>query len=442
MSTNYSQIQKILASDPSAGDYFGQAVALSTSGHVVLVGRPHSSDISTSSPVGAGAASVFRFRQSDAQWVDQFEFAANTPVNGDLFGWSAAISAHGLVAVIGAPQSGGSGNGGACIFVDSDTFWIQQTGLFASDGQPGDQFGASVATSAQGHTVLVGAPNAKIGAFSNQGAVYIFQFNGVSWVPQQKIDDIQTGQGNLFGTAVAMSLADDDTALIGATQQTGGNRGLAYIFTRTGITWTEQQTIQNPNVSGGANFGVSVALSGSGPTQIALVGANLDTIGSNSQQGAAYVFMRSDGTWPLQQQLLASDGVANDQFGSSVALGISPEGYDIALIGAAGGNKAYVFKHVSNVWTPFQEITASDSALSVNFGNAVTLTGDGSKGLIGASAFNSNQGGAYLFGAPHSVTAAPGTNNTLISFLPDILITTIVLYGGIVSMFLFNASEE
>lgn len=428
MSTTYSQIQKVTASDPSAGDSFGQAVALSMFGDVALIGRPN---FSTS----AGAVSVFRYSHSDAKWIDQFELAASDQNDDDMFGFSVSLASHGLVAAIGAI---GGFSGSAYIFVNSDTSWVQRQQLLPSDGQSNEEFGYSIATSAGGDTVIVGSWHAAINSNNQQGAAYIFQFNGASWAFQKKIYASDGSANDNFGTAVALS-ADGQTALVGAAQSNTVS-GLAYIFICSDSIWHQQKTIQNPN-PGGICFGTSVALFGQGPTQIALVGSNWDTI-NGSEQGSAYVFIRSDGTWPVQQRLWDPNGAAYDQFGSSVALGRSTEGHDIALIGAAGGNKAYVFKRASDVWTLFQKIVANNSDSSVNFGNTVALTGDGSKGLIGASAFNFDQGSTYFFGASPSNTPAPGTNNKLISFLPDILIATIVLYGGIVGMFLFNASEE
>lgn len=436
MSTSYSQIQRVLASDPNTNDFFGQTIALSTHGHMALIGRPNFN-------TGTGAVSVFTYSHSDARWSDQFEITASDLSVDDFFGSSIALNSNSLVAVIGAHQTG-LNSGKAYVFINSDTFWIQQQRLIASDGNSSDQFGCSVATSAQGHTILVGAQNAQIGSYLNQGAVYIFEYNGTSWLQSDKIFDTSVGPSMAFGTAVAMSSTDNTTALIGAPQPTTGDNGLAFIYTQSDNSWARQYKIENPNTTTGANFGISVALLGSGETQLALVGANSDTINGNIQQGAAYVFMRSDGTWPLQKRLLASDGMASDQFGSSVSLGKTPEGRTIALIGAPGRNKSYIFENAENGWKQIQEIAASDNDLSGNFGNAVTLAGHGLTGLIGDSGFpnNSDQGAAYFFQAPSSFTLAPSADTSLIKFLPDILITIIVLYGGIVSMFLLNASED
>ncbi|MGQ0801790.1 MAG: FG-GAP repeat protein [Pseudomarimonas sp.] len=97
-------------------------------------------------------------------------------------------------------------------------------------------------------------------------------------------------------------------------------------------------------------FGFSVALSG----DTALVGARFDTVGANENQGSAYVFIRSGSTWTLQAKLTAGDGQTNDQFGWSVALagGTALVGALFDDIGAsADQGSAYVFARSGSTWT-------------------------------------------------------------------------------------------
>src|SRR5262249_62047197 len=93
-------------------------------------------------------------------------------------------------------------------------------------------------------------------------------------------------------------------------------QGSAYVFVRSGGVWTQQQKL--PARGGGANdfFGCSVALSG----DTVIVGAFGGDIGSNVDQGSAYVFTRTGTAWTKQQKLTADEGAAFDHFGFSVAL--------------------------------------------------------------------------------------------------------------------------
>src|SRR5688572_17015953 len=123
-----------------------------------------------------------------------------------------------------------------------------------------------------------------------------------------------SSSGDVFGDAVAM---DGDTALIGAygaDNENGANAGAAYVFVRNGTTWTEQQRlIGDPGAL--FSFGAAVAVSG----DTAVVGAFGEDHSGLVNAGAAYVYVRSGTTWSLQQKLTASDATVADAFGGSVA---------------------------------------------------------------------------------------------------------------------------
>jgi hypothetical protein len=188
--------------------------------------------------------------------------------------------------------------------------------------------------------------------------------------------------------------------VIGANfKKVGSNlqQGTVYIFTRSGVAWNQQQEL---TVSDGAArdvFGWSVAVSG----DTAVIGAPDKVIGSNPYQGAAYVFVRGGATWTLQQELAATDAAADDRFGYSVALNA-----DTAVIGAwqksigsnANQGAAYVFVRSGVSWAQLQELTAADGAPSDQFGDSVAVSGDTVVGayqeLIG---YNRYQGAAYVF---------------------------------------------
>ena len=226
--------------------------------------------------------------------------------------------------------------------------FIQQQKLTASDGAAFDQFGNSVSLSADGNTALIGAPGATVGGNANLGAVYVFVNSGGTWSQQQKLTASDGAPSDAFGISLALS-ANGNTVLIGAWNATvGANmfQGAAYVFARSGLTWSQQKKLTASDGAAGDGFGSSVSLSADGNT--ALVGAIFATVGANSEQGAAYVFVKNGGTWGEHQKLTASDGSATDYFGSAVSL--SGDG-STALIGAnaatVGANPyegvAYIF---------------------------------------------------------------------------------------------------
>ena len=315
----------------------------------------------------------------------------------DYFGVSVALSGDtALVGAYGDDVGANSNQGSAYVFTRSGTTWTQQGQLTASDGAADDLFGYSVALS--GDTALVGAWRDDVGANYDQGSAYVFTRSGTTWTPQGKLTASDGEAGDIFGNSVALS---GDTALVGAEyDHVGANsdQGSVYVFTRSGTTWTQQGKLTASDGAAGDYFGISVALSG----DTALVGAYLDNVGANMWQGSAYVFTRSGTTWTQQGKLTASDGAAEDRFGISVALS-----GDTALVGAylddVGANiyqgSAYVFTRSGATWTQQGKLTASDGAADELFGVSVALSGD--TALVGADSdtvgANSDQGSAYFY---------------------------------------------
>jgi len=277
-------------------------------------------------------------------WQLQQKLTASDGAAGDLFGGSVAIS--GDTAVVGAfydDIGSNSEQGSAYVFVRSGTTWAQQQKLTASDGAASDSFGMSVAIS--GDTVVVGAYYNTISPNTMQGSAYVFVRSGGTWAQQAKLVASDGAAGDFFGRAVAVS---EDTAIVGAIGSDIGvveEQGSAYVFVRSGVTWTQQAKLV---ASDGVDidwFGFSVDISG----DTAVVGALYCDIDTNLDQGSAYVFIRSGTTWTQQAKLMASDGAADDLFGRSIAIS-----GDTILVGAdrddIGANvdqgSAYVFRYV------------------------------------------------------------------------------------------------
>ena len=151
--------------------------------------------------------------------------------------------------------------------------------MTAADGAPGDAFGIAVSLSADGNTALVGA------YFRNNqaGAAYVFARSGTTWGQQQELTAADGAPGDAFGVAVALS-ADGNTALVGA--ECDNCTGAAYVFARTGATWTQQAELTAADDNTSDLFGRLAALSTDGDT--ALIGAD----GDNNFTGAAYLFVQ------------------------------------------------------------------------------------------------------------------------------------------------------
>ena len=390
-SDQFSQQQQLTAADGAALDQFGAAVAIS--GDTAIVGAPYDT-------VGANfhQGSVYVFTRSGNTWTQQAQLFANDGAAGDEFGWSVAID--GDTIVVGADADDVFANadqGSAYVFFRSGTTWTQQAHLFANDGSARDHdyFGNSVAI--QGDTVIVGA-YLNDSFHVNQGSAYVFVRSGTTWTLQQHLFAADGTVAEEFGSAVAL---DSDTAAVGAWSDTiSGNtqQGSTYVFVRAGTTWTQQAKLTAADGHTQDFFGGSVAIS----ADTILVGSDWHDIGSNGNQGAAYVFIRTGASWSQQQQLTASDGAASDEFGHAVAiLG------DTAVVGAwlhdvasaLDEGSAYTFTRSGTTWTQEQELAATDSAAGDQFGTSVALSGNtviagAWADVVGA---NANQGTATIF---------------------------------------------
>ncbi len=276
--------------------------------------------------------------------------------------------------------------------VTIDPTFTQQQKLVASDAAAGDIFGSIIAIS--GEMVVVGASFDSGSAGSNQGSAYVFVRSGGAWSEQQKLLASDAAGGDYFGTSVAIS---GETVVVGSPQLNPSKEGSAYVFVRGGGVWSQQQKLLASDAAVDDQFGWSVAISG----ETVVVGAAGDDGAAGSNQGSAYVFVRSGGVWSQQQKLSASDGAAGDEFGYSVA--ISGE---TVVVGARGDDglgvdqgSAYVFVRSSGVWSEQQKLLDLDDVGDSLFGCSVAISGDtvvvGARGWDGPGGVD--QGAADIF---------------------------------------------
>jgi hypothetical protein len=360
---------------------------------------------------GSNSGSAYVFVRSAGVWTEQQKLTASDGATTDLFGVSVAVD--GDTAVIGAlfDDDNGNNSGSAYVFTRSGTSWTQQAKLIASDGAAEDVFGESVAV--DGDTAVIGARlDDDNGAAS--GSAYVFIRSGTTWAQQAKLAAGDAAALDRFGLPVAV---DVDTAVIGAhlDNDNGGNSGSAYVFTRSGTTWTQQQKLTASDGVASDFFGISVAME----ADTAVIGASGDD-DNGSSSGSAYVFTRSATTWTEQAKLSASDGAASDQFGRPVAVDA-----DTAVIGArfndddgTDSGSAYVFTRSAGAWTEQQKLTASDGATNDFFGISVAV--DGNTVIIGALLDDdkgTNSGSAYVFGLL-SGDGGPITSNVVATTNP------------------------
>ncbi len=278
--------QKLTAGDATADDQFGVAVAVG--GPTIFVGANFSDQ-----PSNSDAGAVYRFSQSGTVWTQvQKLIPAGGVILGDHFGESLAVSGSKLV--VGSPGADDpfTAAGSVYVFVEGGGgVYTQQVKISIPSGANGDSFGFSVAI--EGNTLVGGATQyTPIPAQPAYGAAYVYEFNGSTWVSQGRIVASDGASVDRFGYSVAVS---NGIVAVGAREDdttAGPDAGSAYIFTRSGTTWTQQQKIAPTDTFNGDRFGGSIALSFGN----LVVGAAEKALSSPNGQGAVYYFTQINKT--------------------------------------------------------------------------------------------------------------------------------------------------
>jgi hypothetical protein len=346
-----------------------------------------------------------------ANWTEVQKLIAPDGSHDDGFG--STVSLSGDTALIGTLS------GSVYVFTRVGASWMQQAKLLPENDTVGSDFGSAICL--DGDTALIGFPSS--------GSTYVFTRTSTTWTQQAKLLTSENTTSSDFGYSVSLS---GDTALIGIPNANdyGDQSGSAYVFIRTGTTWTQQTKLLSPDGGPGDHFGFSVSVDG----DTALIGEY------NVIWGSAYVFTRTGTNWNIQGKLQDLEGVITNLFATSVSL----DG-DTALIGtketgslpssvfvfirtgtkwtqqakftitgssiwveSVNGNTAliggelvdykgaaYLYIRVGSTWQRQAKLKASDGAMWDYFGCSVSLSGD--TALIGAYGDNNSTGSAYIF---------------------------------------------
>nr|WP_315493195.1 FG-GAP repeat protein [uncultured Rhodoferax sp.] len=462
--STWSQQAYVKAPNVEANDEFGFNVAIS--GNTMVVGAIGEDSNQTTITNGSTASAdnltsragvAYVFVRSGSSWGQQAYLKAPNAEADDEFGTSVAIS--GDTIVVGAnledsnqttitngstasADNSATNAGAAYVFVRSGSSWSQQAYLKAPNAEADDHFGTSVAIS--GDSIVVGANledsnqttitnGSSVSAdnsATNAGAAYVFVRSGSSWSQQAYLKAPNAGAEDRFGTSVAIS---GDTIVVGAYQEdsnqttiTNGSTasadnsaidaGAAYVFVRSGSSWSQQAYLKAPNAEAIDEFSTSVAISGdtivigaaresSSQTTITN-GSTASADNSASTAGAAYVFVRSGTSWSQQAYLKAPNAETEDRFGTSVAIsgdtivvGAETEGSNQATITngstASADNStlyagaAYVFVRSGSSWSQQAYLKASNVGVDDRFGINVAVSSD--TVVVGAYQEDSNQ---------------------------------------------------
>lgn len=321
---------------------------------------------STSSPASLSTPSS-TVEKSEVKYCEGSQLHVDDRSNKYGFGTSVATS--GDTVVVGATKFDSNGtkvkSGSAFVFVKSDSFWNQQAMLLPHDGADDDRFGSSVGI--YGDTAVVGA----WGTNNDQGSAYVFVREGSVWSQQAKLLPGKRSDKARFGWSAGIFA---DSVVVGE-RDTYGGKGRAYVFTRSGLSWMLQASLEPTAPSyGEVKFGYSVAIN----RNTVIVGAQRDDIDRDREDsGSAYVFVRSGLQWTLQAKLFADDASAGASFGYSVSLLDNT-----AIIGTWGDSSigeesgsAYIFARTGrNAWTQLSKLLPAGGKPFDHFGRSVAIS--------------------------------------------------------------------
>jgi hypothetical protein len=396
---------------PAGGVKLGASVAID--GDFLAVGVPSDSSGDPANPADASApdsGAVYVFRRDGATWVqDAYLKAANADAF-DTFGLRVALSGDTLAVAAPGEDSaadpadnGADASGAVYVFRRSAGAWQEEAYLKATNLGVNDAFGSSVAL--DGDVLVAGAPaedsadpaSPDNNALANSGAAYVFRRTGTTWQQEAYLKADNAGAGDALGAAIAV---DGDVLVVGATSEDSARAddpanngalgsGAAYVFRKTGSTWQQEAYLKADNAGAGDAFGTSVALDGAllviGAAGEASSDPNRGDDNTSPGSGAAYVFAH-DAAWSQIAYLKSPDPVANDAFGTSVALSAG-----VLAVGAPGQDRdrlvgsgnvevvdagvVYLYLADSGTWMPETQLGAQQFFDTNDaFGTSVAVT--------------------------------------------------------------------
>jgi hypothetical protein len=466
------QVAYVKASNPHANDHFGNGgtleghgLALSSDGNTMAVGAPYESSAakgingnqSDTSLYSAGA--VYVFTRVNNAWTQQAYIKASNPGQSARFGHVVSLSRDGNTLAVSALYEASAAKGidgdqndksipqaGAVyVFTRTGSAWSQQAYIKASNTgergtekvpDEGDQFGFSIALSADGNTLAAGAiseDSAAKGINGDQndnsqqssGAVYVFTRAGSKWTQQAYVKASNADAMDLFGYAVGLS-ADGNTMAVSAYDEDSSAReingvmdkgrrgsGAIYVFARTGTSWAQTAYLKASNAENGDSLGYDMAISQDGNTIVSGAGdEDCFAAGVNpadkcdndyrtdTSTGAVYVFARIGGTWTQQAFIKSSHPSKEDWFGSRLSL--SGDGNTLGVgaqlengnskgidgnetdLTAEDSGVLYLFQRTGTTWAQKAYVKGSNTEAYDEFGSSMAFSYDGKIMAVGA----------------------------------------------------------
>jgi hypothetical protein len=379
--------------------HFGAAVAVSAGGDTLAVGAPgEASSVPGVNPeqsneLAPDSGAVYVYARGSTGWGLQARVKASDAIAGAAFGWSLALSADGSALAVGAPYAE-SGRGAAYLFSRGENGWEEQGRFAAPDASGGDHLAWSVSLSGDGSALVAGAPDAASGV----GVAHVFVRGESGW-SDQSLSAPAPHPGDQFGWAVTVS--GDGSALAVGAPGAGSSTGAVDCFARSETGYVVHASMEGSSAEPSGRFGH--ALSSSADGQSLAVSAPYAGAPGATLAGAVYLFSHGEDDWALSLRANAPNAGTGDRFGAAVSLSadgstlaVGADEEDGSAVGVGGdpgdgddsaldSGSAYLFTRVQESWYRQAYVKAGNTGAGDAFGYAVSLSGSGDTLAVGAT---------------------------------------------------------
>jgi hypothetical protein len=321
--------QKLLPSQPGTVQ---QAFGFSVDieGDVMVIGAPGVS-VENATQIGE----MYVFRRSAGVWNEEARILPSDSSEGDRFGYAVALSGQRIAVSAGQDPRYEEHTGWVYVFEWNGSSWVEQTRLVGLDSAAADRFG--YALDLQGNTLFIGAPRHDSAdpqdPDCNSGAVYVFGYTGSTWIEEDILTSADLGCHDAFGEAIAV----DGTVMVVGASGNFGAAGSAYVFAESAGTWQEEALLQASDAEVPDHFGESVAVDGSW----ILIGAPDDDTAAGVNSGSAYWFVRDGSWWQQTYMFLPPGGGGYPRFAARILVAAGVIG-----IGAPAVGRAHLYSYM------------------------------------------------------------------------------------------------
>jgi hypothetical protein len=283
---------------------------------------------------------VYVFERVSGVWTQTQRLSPPDVAPGmytDYFGHAVALDGDtALIASVGDDDNGES-SGSCYVYVRASGTWTLQQKLLPADGAAWDHFGLGIAL--EGDRAFIGAPHDNSWGSPRAGGAYVFERSGTTWTQTHRLVASDTAVGDWFGFGLEV---DGDTLVVGSPYSLEGGvpTGAGYVFELDQGVWTEQQRVVPGDGISDGKFGIGIGLEG----DTALVSAMWDD-DNGAQSGSVYVFLRSSGTWAQAKKLVPSDGASGDELGYQVCVS-----GDVVVVGCHGDDDSGSSSGSAYIW--------------------------------------------------------------------------------------------